>query len=86
MRRNDETSWEYSDQNWLILKNSDQPIKIESGEIRELQTSDLDAEFSIHEPGTYRWIVPIYLEYFPNAKEPRLNQRRYLFSEEIEVN
>lgn len=86
MRQVDETSWEYVDYEWSILKNSDQSIKIRTGETRQLKGVDFDTEFNIDKPGIYRWIMPIYLEYFPNAKEPRLNKRRFLFSETIEVN
>lgn len=94
MKQVDETSWEYVVWDRTIRDKSDEPIMIGAGETRHLQGNDLNTEFIIDEPGVYRWIMLIFLEYFPEGTEgkayfnkdtPILVHERYLFSEPLVV-
>lgn len=94
MRKVDETSWEYVDLKKDISNHNKQLIDIEAQTTHLLQGRDFNTKFVIDNPGTYGWIVPIWLEYLPkghgirrinNPDVPFLNQMRYVFSEELEV-
>jgi hypothetical protein len=75
MKQVDETSWEYVVWDRTIRDKSDEPIMIGAGETRHLQGDDLDTEFIIDEPGVYRWIMLIFLEYYPEGVQGKAYYR-----------
>lgn len=92
IRKVDDISWELVQEDWPQLDQATEPVGVISDEVRTLTRVELNTELRVDTPGEYRFIIPIFLEYYPKgikefssldprANAPILNELRLIFTD-----